>query len=260
MPLVVLGRSDTLAWGFTNTGPDVQDVFIEKINPDDPKQYLTPDGWRPFATEPMAITVKGAGVRNVRAPPHAPRARAARLLPQPRGAAGPGHVAALQWTALTDDDTTIAAGVFDPGIRGVRDYMERMRQYVVPMQSMVLADADGQNRPDRAGPRAGARPRQQGGGPRARAGLGCDLRLEGLPEVRGPAARRSNPPAGAIGTANARIVGPDYPHHLTYDWDAEYRQQRIKELILDRGGHDIASMRAAQADVLSPAASRGCSR
>ena len=37
VPLVVLGRSDTLAWGFTNTGPDVQDVFIEKINPDNPQ-------------------------------------------------------------------------------------------------------------------------------------------------------------------------------------------------------------------------------
>src|SRR4029079_10009342 len=46
VPLVVLGRGDRLAWGFTNTGPDVQDVFIEKINPDNPKEYLTPDGWR----------------------------------------------------------------------------------------------------------------------------------------------------------------------------------------------------------------------
>jgi penicillin G amidase len=70
------------------------------------------------------------------------------------------------------------------------------------------------------------------------------LKFEDLPRVE-------NPPAGAIGTANARIVGPDYPHHLTYDWETEYRQQRIKELVLDRNGHDVASMRAAQADVLS---------
>src|SRR5260370_41088850 len=59
------------------------------------------------------------------------------------GMLGPGYVAALQWTALGDDDTTIAAGVFDPGIRGVHDYMEHMRQYVVPMQSIVLAVAGG---------------------------------------------------------------------------------------------------------------------
>ena len=46
---------------------------------------------------------------------------------------------------------------------------------------------------------------------------------------------------------------PDYPHHLTYDWDPAFRQQRVKELIFDRDKHDVASMRAAQADVLSPA-------
>jgi penicillin G amidase len=56
---------------------------------------------------------------------------------------------------------------------------------------------------------------------------------------------------GAIGTANARMVDPDYPHLLTYDWDAPFRQQRVKELIFDQDKHDIASMRAAQADVLS---------
>jgi penicillin amidase len=70
------------------------------------------------------------------------------------------------------------------------------------------------------------------------------LRFEDLPRVE-------NPPSGAIATANARIVGPDYPYHLTYDWDVEYRLNRIKELIVDRDSHDVASMRAAQADVLS---------
>jgi penicillin amidase len=70
------------------------------------------------------------------------------------------------------------------------------------------------------------------------------LRFEDLPRVE-------NPPSGAIGTANARIVAPGYPYHLTYDWDAAYRLKRIKQLILDRDRHDIASMREAQADVLS---------
>jgi penicillin amidase len=75
------------------------------------------------------------------------------------------------------------------------------------------------------------------------------LRFEDLPRI-------VDPPAGAIGTANAAIVGPDYPHHLTYDWDPEYRQRRVKELIVDRDGHDMASMRAAQADTFSPPAQR----
>jgi penicillin amidase len=255
VPLVVLGRTDTLAWGFTNTGPDVQDLFIEKINPDNPKEYLTPEGWRPFASDEMAITVKGAGVRRI----ERRRTRHGPVLPgfyrNLEGTLGPGHVAALQWTALSDDDTTIAAGMFHPGVRGVGDYIERMRRYVVPMQSMVLADTTGKIgliAPGRVPVRDPAN-RMAGRAPVPGWDAAYDwkgyLRFEELPRV-------VDPPAGAIGTANARIVAPDYPHFLTYDWDAEYRQRRIKELIVDRDGHDVASMRAAQADVLSPAAAR----
>src|SRR5262249_24551851 len=62
----------------------------------------------------------------------------------------------------------------------------------------------------------------------------------------------------AVGTANARMVPLEYPYHITYDWDPPFRQQRIEDLILDRGGHDIGSMRAAQMDAYDPAAHRLC--
>jgi penicillin amidase len=68
--------------------------------------------------------------------------------------------------------------------------------------------------------------------------------------------REENPPGAAIGTANARIVALSYPHLLTLDWDPAFRQQRIDQLVLSHGGHDLASMRAAQADTLSLAALR----
>ena len=119
-------------------------------------------------------------------------------------------MAALQWTALSDDDTTIAAGVFDPGIRGIRDYMDRMRQYVVPMQSMVLADADGNIgmiAPGRVPVRDPAN-KVAGRAPVPGWDATYDwkgyLKFEDLPRVE-------NPPSGAIGTANARIVGPTTP-------------------------------------------------
>jgi penicillin G amidase len=255
LPSIVLGRSDNVAWGFTNTGSDVQDLFIEQVNPDNPREYKTPQGWRPFTVEEMRIAVKGSGVRQV----ERRRTRHGPVLPgfyrHLELLLGANHVAALQWTALSDDDTTIAAGMFDPNLRTVGDYMERMRQFVVPMQSMVLADTSG-----RIGLIAPGRVpvRDKANKVAGRAPVpGWDavydwkgfLKFEELPRV-------DEANVGAIGTANARMVDADYPHHLTYDWDAPFRQQRVKELIFDQDKHDMASMRAAQGDVLSLAIAR----
>ena len=60
LPGVVLGQNEHIAWGFTNTGPDVQDVYIERINPADPGQYQTPDGWARFSAVTETIKVRGA--------------------------------------------------------------------------------------------------------------------------------------------------------------------------------------------------------
>jgi penicillin amidase len=254
-PLIVLGRGDHVAWGFTNTGPDVEDLFIEKVNPDNPREYLTPQGWRPFDIEEMTIAVKGSEARKV----ERRRTRHGPVLPgfyrNLQGLLGANHVAALQWTALSDDDTTIAAGMFDPSIRSVADYIERMRRFVVPMQSMVVADTGG-----RIGMIAPGRVpvRDPGNKVAGRAPVpGWDqtydwkgyLKFEELPKA-------VDSHVGAIGTANARMVDPDYTHHLTYDWDPPFRQQRIKELVFDTDKHDLASMRAAQTDLLSPAIAR----
>lgn len=252
VPGLVLGRGDTIAWGFTNTGSDVQDVFIEKVNPANPREYQTPEGWRPFAVDEISIAVKGADVRKV----ERRRTRHGPVLPgfyrNLEGMLGPGHVAALQWTALTDDDTTVAAGLFDPNLRTIADYFERMRLFVVPMQSMVLADSAGRIGMIAPG-RVPIRARENKVAGRAPV-PGWDatydwkgyIKFEELPRV-------DDTNVGAVGTANARIVDPGYPHHLTYDWDPAFRQQRVKELIFDNDKHDMASMRAAQADVLSPA-------
>ena len=163
--------------------------------------------------------MKGAGVRKV----ERRRTRHGPVLPgfyrNLEGLLGAGHVAALQWTALSDDDTTIAAGMFDPGMRSVGDYMERMRRFVVPMQSMVLADTAGNIgmiAPGRVPVRDPAN-KVAGRAPVPGWDAAYDwkgyLKFEELPRV-------DDPNVGAIGTANARIVDPDYPHHLTYDWDA----------------------------------------
>lgn len=256
VPHVVVGRSNTLAWGFTNTGPDVQDLFIEKINPDNPKEYLTPDGWRPFGSESIAIKVKGQSdyVLERRATRHGP------VMPDFFRGIGnslaPGYVASLAWTALSDDDTTIAAGLMSPeAVRSIDDFFAQMVPYVVPMQSMVVADTAGNigliapGRVPIRDPKNVVAGRAPVPGWDATYDWKGTIPFDGVPRVK-------NPAAGAIGTANARMVPPDFPYFLTNDWDAPYRQQRVNELVIDRSGHDMESMKAAQADVLSPAVVR----
>lgn len=257
VPLVVIGRNEHIAWGFTNAGPDVQDIFVEKVNPDNPREYLTPDGWRPFRTEQVTIKVKGAADHAIerRLTRHGP------VLPEfyhrIGSMLGQGHVAALAWTALSDDDTTIAAGLLsDKAPRSVADYFEQMRRYVVPMQAMVVADRQGNiglvapGRVPIRDPANAIAGRMPVPGWDSTYDWKGYLTFEQLPQV-------TNPPAGAIGTANARFVPPDFPAVLTEDWESpRYRQERIDELVIARGGHDAASMRAAQADVLSPAVAR----
>lgn len=257
VPLVVIGRNAHIAWGFTNAGPDVQDIFIEKVNPDNANEYLTPEGWRPFTRETITVKVKGG-------PDHVVERRRTRhgpVLPDFYHGIGsllaPGHVAALAWTALADDDTTIAAGLLSDKVpRTVDDFVAQMRRYVVPMQAMVVADSTGNIAlvapgrvpiRDRANTVAGRMPVP---GWDATYDWKGYLDFQQLPLLK-------NPKEGAIGTANARFVPPDFPAVLTHDWEApRYRQQRIDDLVVERGGHDVASMRAAQADVLSPAVSR----
>src|SRR5690606_23312327 len=58
LPMVVLGQNEHVAWGYTNTGPDVQDLYLERIDLADPGRYQTPDGWAAFDTDTQTIKVR----------------------------------------------------------------------------------------------------------------------------------------------------------------------------------------------------------
>ena len=73
-PYVVIGHNSDIAWGFTNMGPDVQDLFIEKINPSNPNQYEVDGEWRDVDRVTEIIEVAGSEpiVIEVRSTHHGP--------------------------------------------------------------------------------------------------------------------------------------------------------------------------------------------
>lgn len=249
-PLVVLGRNDKIAWGFTNTDPDVQDIFLERVNPANADEYQTPEGYKPFEKQSVEIKVKGAdAVRFERlVTRHGP------LLPANyRGLdhyLPDGVVAALSWTALANNDTTASAGLKIWDFASVADFQNGMRDYVTPMQSMVVADVEGNIgllAPGRVPVRDPANQimgRAPSPGWDATYDWKSFIPYEELP-------RFFNPANGAIGTSNTKIVDAAYPHFLTYDWDEPWRQKRIEALIYNANQQTLETNSKVQGDSFS---------
>ena len=250
LPVVVLGRNDRLAWGFTNTYGDVQDVFIERVVDGDPSRYLSPDGPRPFEVREEVIRVKDEQSVQlaVRATRHGP-VISDLMSEQDRAKLG-SVVLSLAWTALHDTDPSSRALL---GIQVARDWREfgaALRDYVGPQQNIVYADVEGN-----VGLLAPARiplrdPANSIQGALPAPGWDALYDWKGfVPFDELP--QRLNPPDGLIATANHQIVGSDYPHHITFDWEPSYRFRRIQELMAADTAHSMASSRSAQGDAVS---------
>lgn len=249
LPYVVLGRTDGLAWTMTTTLGDTQDLFVERLSKDQPGHYDTPEGPRPFAVREERIRV-GKQVRSisVRETRHGPVLSDA--VASAAGAAPKGYVIALAWAALDEDNATARAGLEMNRAIDAPDFLLSLRDFHSPQQTIVYADRDGRigfsapvrlplRRPDNE-----AMGRVPVPGWDAKYDWQGFASLESLPHV-------SDPPSGAIVTANHRIVPPGFRPFLTTDWMPPYRAKRIEALLAARGKHDVASMRAIQADVES---------
>jgi penicillin amidase len=258
-PFVVLGRTREVAWGFTNTGPDVQDLYLEQINPGNPAQYRVPaeqgSAWADFETRVETIRVKGQAdeQHTVRRTRHGPvisdvPGRTQALIDTGR------YALALRWTALDADNHNVQATLASNRAGSVADLLAAYREFHAPMQNVVAADRSGRI----AFKAVGKIPlRQPGNDIRGVAPApGWEARYDWagwLPYEQTP---QDDGSKGWIATANQRIHGPDYPHFLTQDWAASYRQERIEALLAQTPKHDLASFQAMHADQQSAATLR----
>ncbi len=143
-PYVVLGHNAHIAWGFTTTTGDVEDLFIEKIDPKDPTHYLTPNGSAAFTTRDETIAVRGGDAVKlmVRETRHGPVI--SDLAGKYGAATDAGTVLALQTTWLMPDDRSPEA------LRGINyaknwsAFRDAMKLFGAPEQNMVVADDAGE--------------------------------------------------------------------------------------------------------------------
>ncbi|MFM2120685.1 MAG: hypothetical protein RL722_2153 [Pseudomonadota bacterium] len=280
LPLVVLGQNQHIAWGFTNTGPDVQDLYLERIHPDDAGVYETPTGWVRFEEQDEIIHVRGGADVRMKArwtrhgpvisDAQTPALRAVTGIRPPAGGGATGsatgnaaastarYAIALRWTALDPDASPIDAGLAFGRSRTVTEFIHAAADYVAPMQNMVVADAEGPHG-HIAFVAAGRVPvrRQDNDLHGLVPSPGWDARYD-WETFLDPAAtpREVDPARGWIATANQRIHEPGYPHYLGSEWAAPWRHERISQLLAARPVHDLASLSAIQGDVYSLGARR----
>ena len=250
VPLVVIGHNDRIAWGFATTGGDVEDLFIEQIDPDSPDRYLTPEGSAAFETRQETIAVRGAApvALTIRYTRHGPVV--SDILPA--GAVETGYVLALSATFLIEDDRTAEALWYAGRAADWQEFRSAFETFVAPQQSIVYGDSSGA-----IGFIAPARipRRKNGNGWLPVPGWTGDYDWTGfVPFAELPQA--GNPASGRFVSANNKIVPDSYPHFLSRDWDLPYRAARIDDLLTAEPLQSPEASAAIQADTLSLSARR----
>ncbi|MFC2967434.1 penicillin acylase family protein [Acidimangrovimonas pyrenivorans] len=249
VPLVLLGRSKTLGWGLTSSYLDDQDVHIEKVNPDDPQEYLTPDGWKPFETRHSIIRIKDekpitVTLRWTENGPVLPGSHYDLASVTP-----PGAVASVSWTVLTGDDTSMTSGMRLMKSHSVHEAIEAGRLFVAPSQNLMLADKNGiAMQMIGKMPRRDAANETQGRMPSP--GWKKENRWSGfLPYSANPSF--VDPSTGILGNTNNKTVDRPFPLNVTFDWGDTQRIQRWLKLMKDRDVHTRESFIEAQLDTVS---------
>lgn len=219
-PLVIIGHNDQIAWGFTNNGADVQDLYIETFNPAAPDEYKVKDTWAKAQLLDEVIHVKGQADEHL-------QVVITRHGPIVHREAGKAY--ALRWTATEPGALANSYNMLGSA-RNWGEFCNTMKQVWGPGQNAVYADVDGN-----IGYIMAARVpvRKKGRGELPVPGDTDDYEWTGyIPFGQLPQA--FNPESGLIVTANARVVGPNYKPYLTDHWEEPYRTARIYDLLHDK--------------------------
>lgn len=258
LPGVALGQNAQIAWAFTNTGPDTQDLYLEELREtaDGGTEIRTPEGWQRAEQRTEVLRVKGGPEQQlvVRVGRHGPLISDAGPGKELLAAGGRRFALALRWKALEAEADTVGTFLAMNRARSWGEFREALRRYHSPMQTMLVAErgAGGNGgihliAPGRV-PVRGPGHDLQGLAPApgwdARYDWQGDIPFDELPQ-------RSNPETGWLASANQKIVPPDYRPHLSHEWAAPWRAQRIEALLAARPQHSLDSLAAIQADQLS---------
>jgi penicillin amidase len=237
LPFIIAGHNRRITWGFTNLGPDVEDVFIESFNARG--EYQTPRGWKQPERRHEVIHVKGGPDVHfdVLLTRHGPIA--ADLMP------GETRPIALEWTLHT-------VGLDFPfrelnQAQNWNEFRHALRRLTIAGQNVVYADVEGHIGYQSTGM---VPLRRSGNGALPVSGADDSHEWTGyIPYDEMPAIY--DPSWGIVATANGRATPDRYPYSISTEWAAPYRTERIYRVLESRNKFSAADMLALQNDVYS---------
>lgn len=243
VPGIILGHNDSIAWGVTNTGPDVQQLYIEKRNPDDELEFMFEDEWEKATVIDEPINVKGGETIDYQVV----ETRHGPVVSEFAHESSKDTVFSLRWTAL--DPTTELEAILDINRATNWDEFEKgLEKFLVPTQNFVFAAKDGtiaykangripiyENPDDALLPLPGWEAKYE---------WKDFIPFSELPKV-------VNPDKGFIATANNKVAGDDYPYHISNVWAQPYRYERIAEVLESRDDFTVEDMQALQMDTMN---------
>jgi penicillin amidase len=252
LPLVLSGRSTKVAWGLSASHADDQDIFIERLNPDNQDEYLTSDGYKAFDSENVIIDIKNQPNQTItlRWTGNGP------VLDKDAFGLGQitpvGHVASLRSPTLIAEDKSFSALFAMLSEDNVQDVLANFDEYVTPQYNLAVADVEnialqtigkipkrdinhvGQGRI----PAQGWLPRNQWKG--------------FFPYENNPG--QLNPSSGVVANTNNKTTDAAFPNHVSHRWGDSFRISRLSKLLNERKIHTRDSFMEAQLDNVSFAA------
>lgn len=265
-PGVIIGHNDRIAWGVTNVGPDVQDLYRIKVNPENELQYEWNGEWRDMTVREEVINF-GDGeapiTLQVRETHLGPIINDYEFDSETGEVSGYNNEEplAFHWTAIAETSTILDSAVRLNMAQNWEEFREALSYWDVPSQNFVYADVDGNigyqvpgRVPVRAEGHSGLLPVD--GSTDEFEWLGY-IPFDELP-------RAFNPERGFIATANQAVVPLEYydqlrdklagefgenaNYFISQEWAYGYRGQRIEELLTTTGPHTAETFAVIHGD------------
>ncbi|MFT4929006.1 MAG: penicillin amidase [Phenylobacterium sp.] len=252
LPVVVFGKNQHISWGGTNMMADVQDIFLEKINPKNSKQFWLDGQWQPLNSRTEIINVRADFPSTLKKPLNPLRVEVRSTDKGPVISdvlSGTELPMSLRWTALDDDDTTYESFFRLSYAKDWASFRAAVAYHVAPALNLFYADMA--NNIGFQG--VGRVPiRYQGNGTLPTSTTNHSVDWTGyIPFADMP--HSYNPEQGYLVNANNKNVNEDYPYLISHDFAPAARAQRIEQLLLAKtaGGNKltVADMQQMQADI-----------